>query len=164
MDTLFDALCDAAIGLNAVVVGTPGGDGLLDLLGVEVFGYGASGEGGEFGVGGEAEGDVLLDGDGVDQAEVIFVEEVGEAELLFEADDAVLRAEGGGPGGAYDEEENHRHDDPPEVGVLEAGPCVDGRVDREGEVQQEQRDDDEVDEWVPAGVIFEGLRLRHRGQ
>ena len=148
--------------LYAVIVGTPSGDGLLDLFGVQVFGYGAGGEGGKFGVGGEAEGDVLLDGDGVDQAEIVFVEEVGEAELFFEADDAVLGAEGGAAGGAYDQEKNHRHHDPPEVGVLEAGPCVDGRVDGEDQVQKEQWEDDEVDGWVPAGVIFEGLRLSHR--
>jgi len=49
-----------------VVVGAPGGDALFDLFGGEVFGLGALGEGGEFGVGGEAEGYVLLHGEGFD--------------------------------------------------------------------------------------------------
>ena len=54
--------------LDAVVVGAPVGDGLLDLFAVEVFGYGALGEGGYFGVGGEAQAYELVDGEGLDEA------------------------------------------------------------------------------------------------
>lgn len=39
---------------DALVVGAPVDDGLLDGLGVHVFGEGSVGEVGEFGVGGEA--------------------------------------------------------------------------------------------------------------
>ncbi len=150
--------------LDAVVVWTPGGDGLFDLFGVEVFGDGAGGESGEFGVGGEAESDELLDGDLVDEAEVFFVEEVGEAELLFEADEAVLIRERVLAGLAEDEQKHDGHHDPPEVGVFEAGPCVDGHVDGEAQVEQEHRREEEVEGGVPAGVVFERLRLSHRAQ
>ena len=66
----------------------------LICLGVEVFGDGAAGEGGELGVGGEAQGDVLVDGEGVERPSWSSGSEGGEAELLFEADDAVLVLEG----------------------------------------------------------------------
>jgi len=49
-------------GLDAVVVGAPCNDGLFDLLTVEVLGDGALGQGGDFGVGREAEADELFDG------------------------------------------------------------------------------------------------------
>jgi hypothetical protein len=52
--------------LGAVVVGAPVGDVLLDGFGLKSFGKGFVDEGGEFGVGGEAEGDELLDGELVD--------------------------------------------------------------------------------------------------
>ncbi len=73
-----------------MIVGAPCGNGLLDLLAGQIFGDGSLGEGGDFGVGGEAEADVLIDGEGIDEAELLFVEEVGEAQLFFEADEAVL--------------------------------------------------------------------------
>ena len=52
--------------LDAVVVRTPVDDGLLDSLRLHVFGEGLVGEFGEFGVGGEAKGDELGDGELVD--------------------------------------------------------------------------------------------------
>jgi hypothetical protein len=152
--------------LDAVVVWPPCDDGLLDLFGVEVFGYGAGGEGGELGVGGEAEGDELLDGDLVDEVEVIFVDEVGEAELLFEADDAVLVLEGVVARFGGHEEEDDREDDPPNVGVVVGTgvvPAMNGRVDGEGEVEEQHGANEEVEDGIPAGVVFEGLRLSHRG-
>lgn len=80
------------------MVWAPGLDGLFDLLGGEVFGGGSAGERWEFWVGGEAEGDELGFGKGLGAGVVGGGEEGGEAEALFEADDAVLRFEGGGAG------------------------------------------------------------------
>ncbi len=145
-----------------MVVGAPGGDGLLDLLAVEVFGGGALGEGGYFGVGGEAEADELVDGEGIDEVELVFVEEVGEAELFFEANEAVLIFEGVSAGDAGHEEEDDGHDDPPEMGVGEAWPGVDGGVDGGDEVEQQQGHQDEVERGVEARVVLERLRHRHR--
>ncbi len=147
--------------LDAVVVGTPGGDAALDLVAGQVFCGGALGESGEFGVGCEAQGDELREGDGVDEAELIFGQEVGEAELLFEADDAILCAEGGHAADAGHGKEDQRHGDPPEVRVLECGPSVNGRVDREDEVEQKHGDDEEVKRRVVARVVFVGLWLSH---
>jgi hypothetical protein len=147
--------------LDAVVVGAPGGDGFFDLFGGELFVDCAGGEGWEFGVGGKAEGNELLEGDLVDEIELVVGEEVGEAELLFEADDAVLRTEGGAAGDAGHGHEDDGHDDPPEMGMGEEGPGVDGRVDGEDEVEEQERKDEEVKEGVPARVVFEGLRLSH---
>ena len=55
---------------DAVVVGAPVDDALFDGLGLEALGDGLVDEGGEFGVGGEAEGDDLLDVELVDVGEV----------------------------------------------------------------------------------------------
>jgi hypothetical protein len=140
-----------------VVVGAPVDDGRLDGLGLHVFGEGAVGEFGELGVGGEAEGDELGYGELVDVGAVCGGEECLEAKTLLEADDAVLGFEGGVTGCAGYQEKDDGHYDPPEIGVLVGGPSVDGDVDREDEVEQEQRKDDEVKEWEEAGVIFEVL-------
>jgi len=148
-------------GLDALIVGAPVDDGLLDLFAVEVFGYSALGEGGYFGVGGEAEADVLVDGEGVDEAELIFREEVGEAKLLFEADEAVLVLEGVAAEDSSHDEKHDRHDDPPEVHVGEAGPAVDGGVDREDQVQQQHGQDEEVKRRVESRVVLERLWLSH---
>ena len=55
---------------DAVVVGAPVDDALFDGFGFEALGDGLVNEGGEFGVGGEAEGDDLLDVELVDVGEV----------------------------------------------------------------------------------------------
>ena len=144
-----------------MVVGAPGDDGLLDLFAIEVLGDGALGEGGDFGVGGEAETNELVDGEGVDEAELIFGEEVSKAELLFEADKAVLVLERVAAKEAGHDEEHERHDNPPEVHVGEAGPAVDGFVDGEDEVQQQDRQDEEVKRRVEARVVLERLWLSH---
>ena len=134
---------------------------MLDLFAGEVFGYGALGQGGNFGVRGEAQADELIDGQGVDEVELVFGEKVGEAELLFEADDAVLIFESIAAREAGQDEENDGHDDPPEVAVSEEGPGVDGRVDCEAEIQEEKRKDEEVKGRIEARVVLEGLRLSH---
>ncbi len=77
-----------------MIVGAPVDDALLDGFGFEVLGEGFADEGGELGVGGEAEGDELGDGELVDVGAVLGGEQRGEAETLFEADDAVLHLEG----------------------------------------------------------------------
>jgi hypothetical protein len=151
--------------LDAVVVGAPGYDGLLDLFGVEVFGDGAGGKCGDFGVGGEAQGDELIEGELVDDAELTFGQQVGEAELFFEADDAVLVLEGVATRLAGKDKEKDRHGYPPEMVMVIGRPGVpgaDGRVDGEREVEEQHRDEEEVEEWVEARVVFEVLRLGHR--
>jgi len=67
-----------------------------------------------------------------------------EAETLFEADDAVLGFEGIAAGFAGNQEEDYGHDDAPEMSVLVDRPVMDSDVDGEDEVEQEQREDDEV--------------------
>ena len=116
------------------MVGTPVDDGLFDSLRLHVFGEGLVGEFGEFGVGGEAKGDELGDGELVDVGAVGGGEQRVEAETLFEADDAVLSFEGAAAGVAGHEDEDYGHDDPPEMCVLVAGPVVDGDVDGEDEI------------------------------
>jgi hypothetical protein len=147
--------------LDALVVGAPVGDGFLDLLAGEVFGDGALSEGGDFGVGGETEADVLVDGEGVDEAELIFGEEVGEAKLLFQTDETVLVLEGVAAAEAGQDEQHDRHHDPPEALVPVDGPVVDGPVDREDEVQQQHRQDEEMKRRVESRVVFERLWLSH---
>jgi hypothetical protein len=144
-----------------VVVGAPVDDGLLDGFGIHVFGEGAVGEVGKLGVGGEAESDELGDGELVDVSVVGGGEQSAEAEALFETDDAVLGFEGVAAGTTGHQEEDDGHDDPPEIGVLVSGPAVNGDVDGEDEVEQEQRKDDEVKRWMEAHVVFKVLRIGH---
>jgi hypothetical protein len=80
--------------LNSFVVGAPGGDAFLDLLGGQAFRDGLFGEGGEFGVGGEAEADQLACGELVNDGTVTSHQKVEKAEAAFEANDAVLHFEG----------------------------------------------------------------------
>ncbi len=61
--------------LDAVVVATPVDDALLDGFGFEVLGEGFADKSGKFGVGGEAEGDELFDGELVDVSAVFGGEE-----------------------------------------------------------------------------------------
>ena len=110
---------------------------MLDLLAGEVLGDGALSEGNYFGVGGEAEAYELIDGEGVDETQMVIVDEVGEAKLLFETDEAVLILERVAAGEAGHAKKHDRHDDPPEVHVGEAGPAVDGRVDGDDQIEQE---------------------------
>lgn len=150
-----------AAGLDAEVVGAPGGDGLFDLPGGEVVGEGALDEGGEFGVGGEAEGDELSLGELTGGGELGSGEKSGEAETLFEADDAVLGLEGAGAGAAGHEDEDDGHDDPPEMGPAVMRPVVDGGIDGEDEVEKKQGHDGEVERRVEAGVVLVGLQFGH---
>ena len=147
--------------LDAVVVGTPVDDGLLDSFRLHVFGEGLVGEFGEFGVGGEAKGDELGDGELVDVGAVGGGEQRVEAEALFEADDAVLGFEGGLAGYACHQEEDDGHDDAPEMSVLVARPVVDCDVDGEDEVEDKQGNDDEVEGRMEAGVVSKILRSGH---
>ena len=144
-----------------MVIGAPVDDGLFDLFAVEVLDDGALGEGGDFGVGGEAQADELVDGEGFDETELIVVEEVGETKLLFETDEAVLVLESVAAGEAGHAEEHDCHDDPPQVSVHVAGPGMDGRVDCEDQIQQQQRYQNEVKLRVESRVVLEGLWLSH---
>jgi hypothetical protein len=84
-----------------------------------------------------------------------------ETEALFEADDAVLGFHGGLAGVAGHQEKDDSHDDVPEMSVLVAGPVVNGDVDGEDKIEEQQRDDDKVKGWMEARVIFEVLWSGH---
>jgi hypothetical protein len=146
-----------------VVVAAPVNDGLLDSLGLHVFGQGAMGEFGKLVVGGEAKGDKLSGGELVDMGAVGFGEQRVEAEALFEADDAVLGFEGGAAAVLGHQEEDDRHDDVPEMSVLVGRPSVDGDVDGEDEIEDQERNDDEVKGRMEARVVFKILRIGHWG-
>ena len=146
---------------DAEVIGAPAGDGLLDLLGGEVFAGGADRQRVEFGVGGEAEGDELPFGEGVDEGVVGGRKKRGKAEALFEPDEPILGSDGGAAGDSGEHKESEGHDDPPEEERVVPGPVVDSGVDREDEVEDEDGNQDEVEGWIVAGVIAEALRLGH---
>jgi hypothetical protein len=147
--------------LDAVVVGAPVDDALLDGFRFQILGKGFVGEGWEFCVGGEAKGDELPDGEFVDVAEVGGGPKRGEAQALFDADDAVLGFEGGSPGVAGHHDEDDGHDDTPEMEVLIGGPVVHGDVDGEDEVEQEQGNDDEVKGRIVAAMVLQVLLRGH---
>jgi hypothetical protein len=149
--------------LDAVVVAAPVDDGFLDGLWLHIFGEGLVGECGELVVGCEAKGDELAGGELIDVRAVGFGEQRVEAETLFEADDTVLGFEGGFASYASHQEEDDRHDDVPEVSVLVARPVVNGDVDGEDEIENEQRNDDEVKGRVVARVGSKVLRSGHWG-
>lgn len=119
------------------------------------------GQGGELCVRGEAQSDELGEGEGVDESELAVGQEVGEPQLLFEPDEAVLRAQCGHAADAGHGEEDNGHGDPPEVGVLVTRPGVDGCIDGEAQVEQQHGNDEEVEERVEARVVFVGLWLSH---
>jgi hypothetical protein len=147
--------------LDAIVIGAPGDDALLDGFGFEVLGKGLVDESGKLGVGGETEGDELADGELVDVLPLGGWEESGEAEAFFEADDTILDLECCGAGSAGHQEEDDCHDNPPEMRVLVCGPPVDGDVDGEDQVEQKEWEEGEVEEGIEAGVVLEGLRSGH---
>jgi hypothetical protein len=144
-----------------VIVGAPVDDALLDGLGFEVLGEGFADEGWELGVGGEAERDELFDGELVDVGAVFGGEESGEAETLFETDDAVLHLGGAAASDTSHDEEDDGHRDPPEMSVLVAGPGVDGGVDREDEVEQKHGQYEEMEQRVEALIVFDVLWSGH---
>jgi hypothetical protein len=148
-----------------MVVGTPVDDGLLDLFLVEILGNGAGGECGDFGVGGKAEGDELLHMQGVDEAQLRFGQEVGEAELLFKADDAVLGADCRVARDNRHSDEDDRHDNPPKIGVVVGTgviPAVNRDVDGEEQVQEKKWQHEKGKQGIAARVVGKGLGLRHR--
>ena len=144
-----------------MVVASPVDDALLDGLGFEVLGESLADEGGEFVVGGEAEGDELLDRELIDVGAIFGRKKCVEAQTLFEADDAVLRDEGSVPGAAGHDEEDYGHRDPPEMKSPVLGPVVDGDVDGEDEVEQKHGQNEEVKGWIEARVVLEVLRSWH---
>ncbi len=101
-----------------MVVGPPVVDGFLDVFGFEVLGEGLAEECGELVIGGEAESYELTNTEVLDVGVFRCGQERGEAETLFEANDAVLRFEGRVARELSDEEQDNRHDDPPEMAVL----------------------------------------------
>jgi hypothetical protein len=148
-------------GLDTLIVGAPVDDALLDGLLVEILAECFSGECRDFLVGGEAEADELVGGEFANPGAVFEREELGEAQTLFEADDAVLCAEGGTATEAGHHKEYDGHDDPPDMQVWVFRPVMDGDVDGEDKVQEEHGQDEEMEGRVPTGVVFVALRGGH---
>jgi hypothetical protein len=98
----------------------------------------------------------------VDVGAIRFGYEGGKAEAFFEADDAVLDCECAFSTDTGHHEEDDGQDYPPDVSVLVGGPVMDGEVDREDDVEKEQRKNDEVKRRKVAGVILKVLRGWHR--
>ena len=147
--------------LDAVVVGAPVDDVLLDGFGFEALGDGLVDEGGKLGVGGEAEGDDLFDVQFVGVGEVVGGEKSGEAKLLFEADDTVLIFEVVDAGLRGEDDECSGDHDPPEMEIAVMMPVMDGDDDRHDEIDEEDGKDEEVYGWIEATVILEVLRCGH---
>src|ERR1700686_5289817 len=79
--------------LDAVRVGAPGGDALLDLAWSEVVAEGAGDKGRKLGVGGEAERDDLPQGEVGAGGEGVGWQQSSKPKALFEANDAILDLE-----------------------------------------------------------------------
>ena len=159
----FAGICLVGVeSLDAMVVAAPVDDALFDGFWFEVLGEGFADEGWEFGVGCEAEGDELFEGELVDVRAVFGGQECGEAQALFEADDTILNGNSAAASDACHDEEDDGHDDPPEVEAPVRWPVMDGGVDGDDEVEQKQRHNDEMKERIPARVIAEVLWSGHR--
>ena len=154
-------LCVGVEGLDALVVGLPVDDALLDLLFGEAFFDGAEGEGGEFGVGGEAEADDLTHGERRYGDEVFRGEQEVVAQPLFAADDAVLQADRVGADLEGEHQEDDGDQDDPQAAVHMRVPVV--RVPDAGNEDGEEQDgqDEEVEEGIEANVDFVVLRSGH---
>jgi hypothetical protein len=144
-----------------VVVGAPVDDVLLDGFGFEALGDGLVDEGRKLGVGGEAEGDDLLDVELLDVGEICGRKESRETELLFETNDAVLDFQGVAAGFRGEDEEGSGDDDPPEMKIAVMMPVLDGNGDHDNEIDDEDGKDEEMHGWVEAAVILEALGCRH---
>lgn len=137
-----------------MVVGAPVGDAFLDGFGLEVLGEGFLDKGGDFLVGSETQSDELAGGELVDVGNLIGTEEGLETQALFKADDAVLKlivihsALGG------EDEEGNREDDPPDDDVGMRGPVADGEPNSKGQVEDEDRKDEVVDDRVNAVMVL----------
>ena len=147
--------------LDAVVVGAPVDDVLFDGFGFEALGDGFVDESGKLGVGGEAEGDDLLDVELLDVGVVVGWKEGGEAKGLLEADDAVLHLEVADAGLRGENDEGSGDDDPPEMKVAVMMPVLDGDGDCDDEIDKENGEDEEMHRGIEAAVVFVALGCGH---
>ena len=146
---------------DAEVVGAPVGDGLLDRLRFEVFAEGALNEGGELGVGGEAEGVNLFQRERLGLGQELRCEQALVAKVLFETDEAVLEAERIVAREAGNKEECDCHHDEPSVHRDVMRPTANQYDDGDDEVGDQNRKQEEVKRRVEACVVAIGLRCGH---
>jgi len=142
------------------VVGSPGGDALLDGLGGEFLGEGAGDERGEFGVGGEAQGDELP---GRELIDVGRRGEGGDAQAFFEADDTILYLQRVGSEFGHDQGDEDGDEKPTEMEVSLKRPGAAEVVDGEAEVDEDEGHENEVVEGIPRDMARGGLSFRHGG-
>lgn len=146
---------------DAKVVGAPVGDGLLDGFGREVLAEGALDEGGEFGVGGEAERDDLRERERLCRGGKLWREQTLVAEVLFETDDAVLHAGRIGPCDAGEEEERDGHDEKPRVQPDVMRQATNQYDDGDNQIDEKDRSDEEVKHRFEPCVVPVVLRCGH---
>jgi hypothetical protein len=147
--------------LDAVIVRAPVDDALFDGLGSEFLAGGLESKCRKFFVRGEAEGDQLGGSQSSDDGVIGAGQDRDEAELLFEPDDSILGFDGVRACFEGEQDEGEGHDDPPDVQVRMGGPIVNGFVDGEAKVEQQERHQNEVIGGIEACVILVGLRCGH---
>jgi len=140
-------------------------DALFDFFAAEPLFQRQFDEGGDFRVRGEAESDELVFGELGDAAFELFREEHGEAQALFEADDAVLDLERvEALLEQNDDERNGNHDEPDgdeQVVGAWGEDAADEDRNSENEGGEEETAGDGVVGGVEAAVVLEALRFTH---
>jgi hypothetical protein len=140
----------------------PLADGLLDGFRLEALGEGAMDEICKFVVGGEAQGHELGDGEFIDVCEIGGCKDPCESEAFFEPDEAILDLKVIDAALCCENSERKRDDDGPvsEVRILVTE--VDGNVDGYSDVDEEDREHEEVHQRIEADMVLVVLLNGHQ--